>query len=274
MWAFGTPAHVIDPIYPGAVDEIINLGEHWSAQNLRRQKQTIIQLSDDIHDMYEAAKTDLAAMGEAAASAYRQGDAALDKGKLKQRISQMLSELFAPSNASPRHLFASAVTPRGLISFADALSRPYPRRYILNGPPGCGKEQLLQAVADAALERGVAAEIYHNALSPQHIEVILLPELGVAIADLFHCPRESRPGDINIDLIELLREDAQPTDEEALKHRLQELADKASIKINEAKSLHDRLESCYSQAMDYEAVDLTGKRLFNRILTIAAERES
>ncbi|MEG1662065.1 MAG: hypothetical protein RR332_06050, partial [Clostridiales bacterium] len=262
----GTAPHAIDPAYPGAVDEIINLGEHWSAQNLRRQKQAIIQLSDDIADMYESAKEDLSTMGIAAVDAYQHGEAAVDKNKLKLKTGQLLSELFSPAGAAPRHLFASAVTPRGLISFADALSKPYPRRYILNGPPGCGKEQLLQTVADAALERGVGTEIFHNALSPQYIEVILLPELGIALADLFLCPRESRPGDITIDFNELSA-DGQEADLPLLRRRLTELADIAAVKLNEAKSLHDKLESCYNQAMDFEAIDLTGKRLFNRILT-------
>ncbi len=270
----GTAPHVVDPAYPGVVDEIINLGEHWSSQNLRRQKQTILQLNDEIQHAYAAAQEDLSTIGEITLTAYRRKENTVDKNKLKTKINQILDELFVPTGAASRHLFASAVTPRGLVSLADALTRSYPRRYILNGPPGCGKEKLLQAVADTAVEKGIAADIYHSALIPEHIEAIVLPELGVALADLFLCPRENQPGDVIIDFSDPDQEEVADGEILAFKQQLNDAADHAACKLNEAKLLHDKLESCYSQAMDYEAVDLTGKRLFNRLLTLAAEKEN
>ncbi|MCR4962790.1 MAG: hypothetical protein K6B40_02765 [Firmicutes bacterium] len=270
----GTAPHTVDPVYPGVVDEIINLGEHWSSQSLRRQKQSILHLYESLQQAYAAAQEDLSAIGEITAEACRREEKRLDSQKLNDKIHQLLDELFVPTGAVCRHLFASAVTPRGLISLADALTRVYPRRYILNGPPGCGKEKILQAVADAAAEKGLAAQVYHSALQPQHIEAVVLPELGTALADLFLCSRESQPGDVVIDCTELSHEKTDDGETLAFKQKLNDLADKAAGKLSEAKLIHDKLESCYSQAMDYEAVDLAGKRLFNRLLTLAAEQEN
>ena len=53
----------------------------------------------------------------------------------------------------------------------------------------------------------------------------------------------------------------------------QKRTDIAAAKIAEAKRIHDRLESFYSKAMDFDSVDLTSGKLFNRILSIAAEKQ-
>ena len=38
----GTAPHVVDPRNPGAVDEIINLGEHWDLPGIKRHRQDIM----------------------------------------------------------------------------------------------------------------------------------------------------------------------------------------------------------------------------------------
>ena len=131
----GTAPHTMDPRYPGAVDEIINLGEHWSVQNLRRQKETIIELSDQISDIFTKAYQKLAEAGTIFSDEQTKNEAVLDKKKLQQEAVALINEIFTKKSPEPRHLFASAITPRGLISFTDALSRNYPLRYVLNGPP-------------------------------------------------------------------------------------------------------------------------------------------
>ena len=41
----GTSPHIVDPINPGAVDEIVNLGEFWNVENLEKNKDEIILFS-------------------------------------------------------------------------------------------------------------------------------------------------------------------------------------------------------------------------------------
>ena len=42
----GTSPHIVDPKNPGAVDEIVNLGEFWNVENLEKNKDEIIKLAN------------------------------------------------------------------------------------------------------------------------------------------------------------------------------------------------------------------------------------
>ena len=42
----GTSPHMTDPITPGAVDKIINLGEFWNEEGLQLNKEEIIDLNE------------------------------------------------------------------------------------------------------------------------------------------------------------------------------------------------------------------------------------
>ena len=44
----GTSPHIVDPKNPGAVDEIVNLGEFWNVENLEKNKDEITGLAGDL----------------------------------------------------------------------------------------------------------------------------------------------------------------------------------------------------------------------------------
>ena len=41
-----TAPHVMDPVYPGVCEEILNFGEFWNADELKDNKEEIIALTD------------------------------------------------------------------------------------------------------------------------------------------------------------------------------------------------------------------------------------
>ena len=51
----GTSPHIVDPKDPGAVDEIINLGEFWNVDNLEENKDEIIEVGKDISASFRRA---------------------------------------------------------------------------------------------------------------------------------------------------------------------------------------------------------------------------
>ena len=44
----GTAPHVVDPRNPGAVDEIINLGDFWDEEGIKKNKDFILKCGKDI----------------------------------------------------------------------------------------------------------------------------------------------------------------------------------------------------------------------------------
>lgn len=59
----GTPPHVCEPRLPGAREEIVNLGEYWDGEILRRQKNEIRALNERKSAEYKSAYTYLRSVG-------------------------------------------------------------------------------------------------------------------------------------------------------------------------------------------------------------------
>ena len=55
----GTAPHIIEPRAPGAVEEYINLGAAWDAKALKRQKVSILRLTNQINDSFQKAYSTL-----------------------------------------------------------------------------------------------------------------------------------------------------------------------------------------------------------------------
>jgi len=81
--------------------------------------------------------------------------------------------------------FLGANSPQGFYSLYSELIQPRNARavYLLKGGAGCGKSTLMNKVAQAAREGGIAVERILCSGDPDSLDAVLLPELGVAVAD-------------------------------------------------------------------------------------------
>ena len=61
----GTAPHVMDPIYPGVSDEIINLGEYWNKKQLKKSKKDILKFCQENSRFHKTSRKYLAAFGVA-----------------------------------------------------------------------------------------------------------------------------------------------------------------------------------------------------------------
>ena len=135
----GTAPHVVDPRYPGAIDEIINLGEHWNDTYLREHKKEIIELTGQVGDRFTKAYDLLSQAGQLRTQWEKIYYVHVNHHKITAEAENLMDEIFCQKTPATRHLFASAVTPKGFMTFAENLTAPYPRRYILQGRPVVAK---------------------------------------------------------------------------------------------------------------------------------------
>lgn len=266
----GTPPHNMDPKYPGAVEEIVDLGANWNRALLKGSKKEIITLTDNIGAHFEQCYAKLAQAGKILETQKKEKSSLLDLSAISQKSRELAKSVFNPGKSSARHLFSTAITPRGTISFTESLFKLASHRWILFGSFGCGKELLLSQLTTEAEQRGHYAEIYHPALLPDQIELLLLPNLDTAILDGGDTPPAyATSEDYLIDCTAFSQ-----TNEANDSTAINALVDEATEKIAEAKDLHDKLEKHYTRTMDFDKVDIAGEALFNRILTLCAEKES
>lgn len=114
----GTAPHIVDPRNPGAVDEIIHLGDHWNEAGLRAHKREIVALNREIKRLFNRAYAYLEAanlfLNEV--RTYYRDTGALDIAALDRLVLDLIHEIFVPEpcldkSSRIRRLFATAITP-------------------------------------------------------------------------------------------------------------------------------------------------------------------
>jgi len=278
----GTAPHVVDPKHPGAVDEIIHLGDYWNENGVRHYRKEIMEVTREISRLFSRAYRFL----RAAQAVYDDWEAAnaeaMDFGRANRVADDLVRELFGNSRVSlrvgrERHLFASAITPDGLINYLYTIVGPCRKKYVIEGEPGTGKSVLLSKVARAAMERGYDVELYHCPLNPAKVDHVLIPGLCVALTKSIEPHTYTPgPGDTVIDMNQCLNPVIAGQHQETIACNalvFDQLFNRAVNFIERAKGSHDLLESYYVPNMDFEGIEKLRLRTLERIWRYAREAE-
>lgn len=282
----GTYPHVLDPIYPGAAGEWINLGEFWDGSYLWEKKKEIIAVNKEVSgyfaDTYGALADAFALLKEIEGEKMAGEDAAA----MEKLAGQWVDKIFAPEKSAPRHLFASAITPGGIVTVVHNILENCRERYILCDGSFTAKTKVLQQMVDSAVKRGHRVTVYHMPLDPNQLELVVLPDLGIAMMNQEILGKEytlqendtclslaegKKAGDAS-DAFTEKGEGASALAEK--EQRYEDYLKQAVASLQRAKARHDDLEAFYCQAMDYDRIDTARKKIFNHILAMAAEKEN
>ncbi|MGI6649806.1 MAG: PRK06851 family protein [Bacillota bacterium] len=271
----GTAPHIIDPKYPGAVDQIINLGECWHEEYLQEHRKEIVDITTQISGHFSQAYKILKKAKEIEEEWEGLVAEAMDFSRLDQQTESLLAEVFELS-PPVRHLFAGALTPEGTVNYIENLTEDCTRRIILRGQPGSGKSTIISKVAQIAQQRGFGIEVFHCAFDPDSLDMVIIPYLKTAVLDGSppHVIEASRPGDRIIDLMEFAAESVLEERKVALaekKLEFEEAISAAVAEINRAKKAHDQLEAIYIEAMDYDELDAVREQVLNKVLQLATK---
>lgn len=263
----GTAPHVIDPRFPGAVDEIINIGQFWTRDRISAHREEIINLSSSIAYCFSRAYLRLNEAGQA----YQEWSSfiteAKDTAAANRNVSALAEDFLRGSSIShdiPRHLFAAAITPQGVVNHIESLIDNNYSFFGAKGSPGSGIKDLFQHTAYLIGLNHTNAEIYHSPLIPQEIDCIILPEQKTVMIDMSSTlvDYESSLPQIKfkrwLDFDQFANLGGNNSAEEHIassKQRLQENISAAVAYLTEAKQQHDLLETYYIPAMDFSGMD-------------------
>lgn len=275
----GTAPHTMDPKYPGAVDEIINLGAYWSEKGLIASKEEIFRLTKETKHLFSRAYNYLAQakLLNDDLESYYQVRNSLDIKNANLISNQLVKEIFytdkEPSEPKVRHLFASAITPQGLYNHLPGLFDNLGKRYVITGPSGSGKSTIVKKIFSAAVNFGYQVEAFHCSLIPEQLEHLILPELNIGIiTSAGHHIYQPKPGDKVISTGKLI-------DYNSLKPYTEDIAEAArrfdgALQrglefLSRVKEYRDQLESIYIKNMDFEALKICRERLILKIEALA-----
>ncbi|MGB9662334.1 MAG: hypothetical protein ACPL5F_10030 [Moorellaceae bacterium] len=281
-----TAPHVVDPKNPGAVDEIIHLGDFWDEQKMREHKQEILEANARVNRLFRIAYS---ALKEAKVIRDEWEDYVAEctnEALVNRAEAQLMDAVFhgvaARYDRPPksRHLFATAITPEGIITGnVETLLHQVNRIYILSGEPGSGVTRILERLANTALSKGLFTEIYHCPFNPDNYDLIIIPEIEAAVMNV-EPPHTFDPSPyshllaMSVNLSEYIDKAKLATYTHEIlsaKFRYQACLDRAVAYIRQAKLTHDYMESFYIPAMNFEAINAKREEILARILKYAAE---
>ena len=270
----GTAPHIVDPKNPGAVDEIINLGEYWNENIIQKAKPEIMRCNYQVGRYFQAAYY-----------ALLEAKIAMDEWEFYVKdhqnwhaINQMTlsveNDLFNSCNAGQgveRHLFAWAHTPQGKTQHIDTLLQDISTLYLLKGQPGTGKSTFLNRIAERAITYGLKTEYFHSTLDPAKLDLIILPDLQKAMCVVsepyeyipqLNCNQITLDFDQSVNMAGLAN---FSSDIEDCCERVNKNIQRAIKNSSRAKATHDLMETYYVAAMDFQAIERKRQEIEMRI---------
>lgn len=256
----GTSPHIVDPVYPGAVDEIINLGEAFNIDSLTTNRDAIINITEEIsknfaraYKFFESAKyihDDWASLNSEA----------VDFDKILNLVEELKSKILtgnATSYGKERHIFSTAFTPNGIISYNSGLALECDNLYVLKGGPGLKKSYILKEIGTEAQKEGHYVEYFHDPLVTDRIENIIIPDIKTGVFTSNEISRLNYNGYI-YNLKEFCNSNVLFNNSSEIlydKREFDKILNKGLSCITNSHILHDRLEEYYIGAMNFDVVD-------------------
>lgn len=270
----GTPPHSMEPKYPGAVENIINLGECWDSELLAQNKEKIMAYSAACSDYHAQSNRFLAAAGMLKKDSYRLTLPLIKKEKIESYAKRLALNNFR-AKKNPRlgreySAMLSGITPNGIVCFEKTVTSLCDAVYVIEDNFGAVSDMLLREIKENTLRLGVDVISCGCPLFPQEsLEHLIMPECGVAFLTSNYANRIGITPTKQINIMRFLDAEALKEHRQRLrfnKRASTELLGEAILLQKLAKSAHDKLENCYIQAMDFHEVNRRTRQIISEII--------
>lgn len=241
VFADATAPHAMDPKYPGAVEEIVNLGEQIDRNRIVKYRDEVEYLTKNNKESYRRGYAFLRAAKALEKERYREIWDCVDKVKVAKQAKEIAERIGESEERQSRRLFLDALSCKGRVSFAAEHCEGNRVYRIL------GEEKDVITDLLAADVRNDRKELFCNPLCPECVNHMLLREQQVFLT--------TDPGTKGtlLSAVDFLKKDchgiASRYAEEARR-----LEDMAMFCFKDCKKIHDELEAIYKKCVDFEII--------------------
>lgn len=255
----GTAPHTFDPEYPGAVQQIVDLGNCWNTKLLQKNKPEIISKTTDYLHYHGICRRYVTALSAVVEDTIQIGKMALNNEKLESFTERFAKKILPKKQECEEGMIMyrqlSALTPKGYLT---NIPQGY-NVYLLNDNMYCGSEKFLRKFTEIAALKGYDVCVSMiTILNGSRFEHIFIPELKIALMTALPLN--------NIDISEKqVINFKRFYDKNIVRQRkmrikfnnsaAEEFRDEAVNALACAKSEHDLLEAYYIKCMDFDKVN-------------------
>ncbi|MBM7855431.1 hypothetical protein JOC37_001826 [Desulfohalotomaculum tongense] len=282
----GTAPHIVDPKNPGVVDEIIHLGDYWNEPKLRESKKEVLASNARVGRLFKTAYSQLAEAKIIKDELDSYYDEAINYAQVNGIIHEIAKSIISKAEIQfdrkpkDRHLFATAFTPKGQDHHLDTILQDVEKLYFITGAASAAGSYIVETVADAIHMHGLDTEVYHCAMEPEKVDLVVIPAMNTAV--LKDVPGINfKPQEVtNIKKIKMFNLDkfinqnilaVYAKEIKCCSERLHSAICRALGCIAAAKEEHDAMEKYYIPAMDFDAINAKRDEILQRILKYAEE---
>ena len=264
--ADGTSPHTLDPVYPGAVENIVNTGAFWDVGKLREHKGEILRLIREGRVLYRRAYRYLAALGEIAEEMQRIGMQGFRKEKMRSQIKRLAGKAFTKGGSGKAKTRVLSTFNKNGLERLPGFGESAKEVYFVRDHAFTGTV-LLAGLAEEAKEKGQPFIRCPSPLFPDQPEALFFPET----ACYFTLEPEGAERQNAGHILNMTRF----TDREMVRANSRKLrfgkkcADSllhgAAESFREAAAAHGELERFYVSAMDFAALNGATEDLIRRL---------
>lgn len=239
----GTAPHERDALLPGAVSELINLGDGWNAEELKKHRKEIEEFDKIRINYYRSAYEKLALIGKIDGYIMADVKEAFDITAVGRYARDVISNISAPNGERDIRL-VSAVCSMGRLTL-PTLGKISSATIHVGGSRYAAR-LFLTFLASEAKRSGIRHIYIPEPERDEYCEALLFPDASLSIV------RES------VGTYDVCADDYIVTPyagSELYRHFVDELSTHATAALAKASENHFELEKIYSAAMDYTVCD-------------------
>lgn len=267
----GTAPHVFEALYPGASQEIINLGEFWDEKKICRHCDAIHYLMDENLKYHTRVRCYIKALSSLNDDIYSIGESALDVEKLDAYTARLCRKIIGKKSLGEKGKVEfrqlSAFTTENYIT--KSLSSDY-SVYLLRDDFFAGSDKFLRTAADYLVNSG--CDVVVSECNMHHTPVFEhvfseTAKTAFMTSNFFNKFMDLKAAKINFSRFyrkELIS---------AKKQRLSfdrkaslELADEAAETLADALAIHDELEKKYIDSIDFKKLGGFSEKFIDKLL--------
>lgn len=267
----GTSPHIIEPKYPGAVENIVNLGDCWDENILTAERDRIILFAARIDATTSRAYRLLDSAGQVLADTSRFAQDCADMGKIERYSLRIAKREFAPRRRQGKESvrFLTGITPDGVIFFSDTVSACN-KIFVLEDDLGLGSF-LLTRLRGYALAAGYDVVSCYCPIAPdEKLEHLIIPGLSLAFVTSNRFHKFEGRGRRHIHVRRFLDEAELKAHHQRIvfnRKASRELLAEAVRLFADSRGNYDMLKSIYSSAMDFGRVEEIADAMIEKIMS-------
>lgn len=258
----GTSPHVLEPLYVGAVERLVNIGKSIDCDSLEGDKDAIIALTEENKNLHKRATRYLNAAGSLIKDNHILELDAIDTQKIIRCVTRIAHREFSKTtqgSAAETIRFLSAVTPKGVVTFSDTIDLYADRIYNICNENGAVSKIFMQTMRKICLKSGLDIITCPCPLAPNDkIDHLIIPSerLAFTVTNKFHKRENNIYRNVHTGrfcdaaLLSLCKEKI------AFNHKaIDEIINESVLIMKQAKEVHDRLEALYGKHIKFDEVN-------------------